>query len=375
VVQVDPLSVIARNHDIALYERVIDYRPADLDNFLYTQRKGFDWGGVVMIHAMTELPYLRALMARRIKQPRFAKFLAEHPAVIDTVYETIRERGPLSNRDFPAPKTIISIHFRSPKDTGLALYYLWMAGELMTHSRKGVERIYDLRERIAPPEFDYVASPDDADNFFMPKVFHELGIVSPRSFRNGLYGIVERKVAPSEAAERLAALLTAGKIVEIRLDADKKTPHYILSENLPHLEALIAGHIPDAWQPIETSTAQEVTFLSPLEIVSARGRAQKLFDFEYLWEVYKPLEKRRWGYYTMPILYGDQLVARFDPKLERATNTLIIKGFWLETNTIVDQPFAAALKSGLQRFMAFVGATKLELQGNIPSEIAATLQT
>ena len=88
--------------------------------------------------------------------------------------------------------------------------------------------------------------------------------------------------------------------------------------------------MPAAWAPLETTTEEEATFLSPLDPVSARGRAKPLFGFDYIWEVYKPVEKRSFGYYTMPILWGDRLVGRFDPKLDRTTGTLVINGLWLE---------------------------------------------
>jgi uncharacterized protein YcaQ len=103
--------------------------------------------------------------------------------------------------------------------------------------------------------------------------------------------------------------------------------------------------------------------LAPLEIVSARGRAKKVFDFEYLWEVYKPAHLRRWGYYTLPILYGDDLVARLDPKLDRKTNTLQILGFWLEDDAPKDEAFASALANGLHRFADMIGAEKFDLSG------------
>jgi uncharacterized protein YcaQ len=107
----------------------------------------------------------------------------------------------------------------------------------------------------------------------------------------------------------------------------------------------------------------EVTFLSSLDIVSARGRAQKLFDFEYKWEVYTPAHQRRWGYYVLPILYGDDLVARLDPKLDRTTMTLDIKGFWYEDDAPVkDLDFANALARGLVRFAKFVNAEKINLK-------------
>ncbi len=109
-----------------------------------------------------------------------------------------------------------------------------------------------------------------------------------------------------------------------------KDDSYALAEDLPLLETLEAGKIPEAWRPLGPTTEEEAVFLAPLDIVSARGRAAQLFDFDYVWEVYKPVEKRRWGYYTLPILWGDRLVARLDPKLDRKTGTLEIKGFWLE---------------------------------------------
>jgi uncharacterized protein YcaQ len=118
---------------------------------------------------------------------------------------------------------------------------------------------------------------------------------------------------------------------------------------------------------LETNTLDEVTILAPLEICSARGRAAKLFDFEYVWEVYKPVEQRRWGYYVLPILYGDRLVARLDPRLERETATLRILGFWLEDQALGDDPaFAAAFQRGLRRFMQLAGAHSVVLPESMP---------
>ena len=92
----------------------------------------------------------------------------------------------------------------------------------------------------------------------------------------------------------------------------------------------------------------------------SRGRAKKLFDFDYTWEVYTPVHKRRWGYYVLPIMYGDNLVARLDPKLDRTTMTLEVKGFWHEDAAPVkDADFANALAKGLIRFAEFVGAKKI----------------
>ena len=120
---------------------------------------------------------------------------------------------------------------------------------------------------------------------------------------------------------------------------------------------------------------EEVTFLSPLDIVSARGRAKKLFDFEYIWEVYTPVHKRKWGYYVLPILYGDDLVARLDLKLDRTTMTLEIKGFWLEDEaTCRDLDFANAFAKGLVRFAEFVQAKKVDMSALKPLGLKRYIQ-
>lgn len=358
VVQVDPLNVVARSHDIVLYGRVLDYSAADLDALLYTERACFDYGGTVLIHPMAELPYWRVVMARKGLEPRRVAFAAEYEAMITAVRAAIEQRGPLGSRDF-AGAARKEGSFRSGKDTGQALYYLWLAGELMTHSRRGFERVYDLRERIAPAALDYSATAEEADDYFARRVFPKAGLVTQRSWRNWFAGTLARPVTPIEARTRFAALQADGTIVALRLETEPQTPRFILAADLPLLEALQHGSVPAAWQPLDTSTADEMVFLAPLEIVSTRGRALPLFGFEYLWEVYKPAEKRRWGYYTLPILYGDRLVARLDPKLDRMTGTLHIKGFWLEADVTIDAPFVAAFVAGLRRFLRFVGATNI----------------
>ena len=109
-------------------------------------------------------------------------------------------------------------------------------------------------------------------------------------------------------------------------------------------------------------------------MVSARGRARQLFDFNYVWEVYKPVHQRRWGYYTLPILYGDDLVARLDPKLDRKTGTLHILGFWLEDDTPKDEVFANALGRGLWRFASMAGAKKVKVSQIRPEKLRRQVQ-
>jgi len=123
------------------------------------------------------------------------------------------------------------------------------------------------------------------------------------------------------------------------------------------------------------TTEEEATFLSPLDPVSARGRAKPLFGFDYVWEIYKPVKKRSFGYYTMPILWGDRLVGRFDPKLDRTTGTLVINGLWLEDPALAkDEAFAAAMTRGAARFRAFHEAKRFDVAA-VPKPLRRLLRT
>jgi uncharacterized protein YcaQ len=209
-------------------------------------------------------------------------------------------------------------------------------------------------------------------------VLREVGMTTARGWRSWFGGAVERKVDAAEADARIAALIAAGQIVPVIVEDDPKTPRLVGAEDFPLLETLHSSSLPDdwqpEWQPLETTTTDEMVFLSPLEIVSARGRAKPLFGFDYLWEVYKPESKRRWGYYTLPILYRDALVARFDSKLHRASAMLVIKGFWLENDVLVDEQFIAALAAGFCRFARFVGAESVDMTGVQLLELRQALQ-
>jgi hypothetical protein len=155
-------------------------------------------------------------------------------------------------------------------------------------------------------------------------------------------------------------MLADGEVIEVQVEGWKAV-HYALGSDAKMLSDLSAGRVPEVWTPLETTTTEEVVFLAPLDHVSARGRAKVLFSFDYVWEVYKPEHQRRFGYYTLPVLWGDRLVARFDSKLDRTTNTFVILGLWLEDKALgKDEAFAEALACGFARFVTFLGASQLD---------------
>jgi uncharacterized protein YcaQ len=239
----------------------------------------------------------------------------------------------------------------------------------MIHHRDGFERVYDFRENIAPKEFDYVASEQETERFFACKAVSFHGLLREAGMRISLDYDMRRKHGREEAAQKLDGWIESGMLSRVQVEGGRET-FLVLSEDVAVLETLAKGKVPKGWNPKDGSTLDEVTFLSPLDIVSARGRAKKLFDFEYKWEVYTPVHLRRWGYYVLPILYGDDLVARLDLKLDRPTMTLEIKGYWNEEDApIKDVDFANAFAKGLLRFAKFLGAKKVITQPIQPTAL------
>ena len=355
-VQIDPVSVVAESHDIALWGRVLDYEPDFLRSLAYEDRRFFDYGGVLFYYPMDELPYWRVVMERHAREGRWQAFINEHPNLMDQVRAELRTRGPLRNRDLDGNQVVA---YRSSKDTGVALYALWMTGELMTFGRSGKERVYDFRENVAPAHLQHAVSEAEAQQYFIRKELAQWGLSELRTVRNILKGARDRPVDLTETRAELAAKTAAGEIEPVLLDGSQE-PFYILAADRPLLEDLRQGKLPQTWAPLGPTTSEEVTFLSPLEYVSARGRALKLFDFDYKWEIYKPAEKRVYGPYTLPILFGDRLVGRMDARLDRPNAALVINGLWLEPWFEPDERFSRALAAGLARFLDFLGAASVD---------------
>jgi uncharacterized protein YcaQ len=371
-VQMDPLNVVARSHDIVLWSRVAGYRPEFLDRLLYQERRFFDYGGGLHIYPMEELPFWRVHMDLRAANGRWGRYGAENTALIDEVRAELRRRGPLGNRDFKGRSRVND--YRGRKDSSLALFYLWITGETMIHHRTGFERVYDFLPRIAPSEFNFTTNEQQAINYCTYKAVGLHGMIKVLNWKNYFSTFFQRNMSLSEAHTRLEELVQAGKLSLVEIEGSKEH-WYVLAEDLPRLEVLEANETPPEWQALHSSTQEEVVFLAPLDIVSARGRASWLFDFEYVWEVYKPAAKRRWGYYTLPVLYGDRLVARLDPKLDRSSSTLLINGFWLEDAAPGEDPdFTSALGRGLENFCQFLQVQCININAINPLHLQHKIQ-
>jgi uncharacterized protein len=355
--QLDPLQIIARSQDITLHSRVLDYTPGMWEKVTYQQRKFFDWGGWLAVRPMDELPHWRVVMRReRDDHGRIRDMGREHADAIVEMRAILKERGTVSNRDFEMATRTRMQSYRGRKDSALALYYMWRIGEVMTHHRERFERVYALTETVAPDGLVYESNEEEADRFLFKKEVSFAGLARLKRVADSYF-----RGLPFEKSKQIVeTMLADGEFIEVNVESWKEG-YFALGSDAKFLRDLSAGRVPKAWTPLETNTTEEVLFLAPLDPVSARGRAKVLFSFDYIWEVYKPEHLRKFGYYTLPVLWGDRLVARFDSKLDRTSNTFIVLGFWLEDKALgKDEAFAEALACGFGRFVTFLGASKME---------------
>ncbi len=248
----------------------------------------------------------------------------------------------------------------------------------MTHHRNRIERYHDFLENIAPLDLQWVAGESESVDHLIRKSIRHLGMFKVADFRWVLYGIHGHPITSAESRKILDAMTTESQLVRVQVEGSKDL-YYFPFEDLQLMQDLIRGEIPEAWQPFATTTTEEVVFLSPLEMVSARGRAKELFNFEYTWEIYTPEPKRKYGPYVLPILFGDQLVARMDSRLDRKTKTLVINGIWIEEWFQPEQIFLAAFEKGLRNFVGFLNADRVDFDvlktKDLPQSIIAILQT
>ena len=364
--QLDPLLVMGRAQDLILQARVVDYHVDGWARPTYERRRFFDWGGWLAVRPMEELPYYRSRMRRDRERAHWLEVEAEHRDAIEEMRTVLRERRLVANRDFAMATRKRTDSYRGRKDSAVALYYLWRIGEAMVHHRERFERVYTRTEAVVPARF-LRDIPDDAeaDDYLWRKDVAFDGLTS-------FTGLLQEERAPHAAWRRAA--IDAGDIIEIRVDGWRK-PRWALAEDIGHLRTLEAGRVPRGWRPLGPTTTEEATFLSPLDPVSARKRAGELFGFDYIWEVYTPAPKRRFGYYALPVLWGDRLVARFDGRFEPSTRTLRILGLWLEDEALAgDDAFIEAFARGMRRFRGYLEASCIDLAGVPQSAIRRWLE-
>lgn len=317
VVQIDSVNVLVRSHYLPVFSRLGSYDPALLERLAYDPRKRrlFEyWGHEASLLPLALQPLFRWRMARAERFEAGWEHVREigrsRGGFVEAVLRQIVERGPLGAGD-------ITDGGKSDgpwwgwSDGKRALEWLFWSGKITTAYRRGFERVYDLTERVIPPEILALPTPPEADaqRELVRIAARACGVATESDLRDYF------RLSASEGKARVAELVEAGELTRVAVEGWKQPAYLAPGAKLPAKIAACA-------------------LLSPFDsVVWERARTERLFDFSYRLEIYTPAHKRVHGYYVLPFLFGDRLVARVDLKAARQDGVLEVRGVHDETET------------------------------------------
>jgi uncharacterized protein YcaQ len=333
LLQIDSVNVLVRAHYMPLFSRLGAYDRGLLEKTAYhpKKREAFEyWGHEASLIRLDLQPLFRWRMERAARGEGtyggLARFGREKRAFIEEVRREIEARGPIGAGE-------LSIGGKGQgswwgwSDGKRALEWLFWAGQVTTATRRGFERLYDLPERVLPSEILNIPTPsaEEAQRELLRLSIQALGIASERCLRDYF------RLEPQDAKARIPELVEAGDLIPVMvedwgpvyLDPQAKIPRRV------EARALVSPFDPIVWE---------------------RTRTERLFDFRYRIEIYTPAEKREFGYYCLPFVLGERIVARVDLKADRAAGNLIVHSVHPEAS-VVPEEIAPALGDEL-RLMA-----------------------
>jgi hypothetical protein len=344
LLQIDSVNVLVRSHYLPLFSRLASYDPALLDREAYgAKRSLFEyWAHMASLVPLVLEPQLRWRMARARRAlgtwPNIARIVVERPQFLEQLKAQIAERGPMAAGEFEGTRG--SGSWWGWSDVKIGLEALFWGGEITTLRRKGFERIYDLTERVLPRAILDVPTPSEADaqRELMRVAARALGVASEKDLRDYF------RLSPADSRARIAELVESGELRPVEIEG-LRGPHYLVR---------------DARLPRSVSAS---ALLSPFDsLIWHRARTSELFDFEFRLEIYTPSHKRVHGYYVLPFLLGDRLVARVDLKHDRAEGTLRAHAIHVEKG-IARPTVMPALRDRLEAMAHWLGAEKVSLPG------------
>jgi uncharacterized protein len=369
-IQFDPLAVAGRNHDLVLHARVRDYDPAWTQELLYGSRELFEtYNKMLSLLPTSELPWFRQSWDRFLALHHEGAF-ARHPETVEHVLAELRARGPLSTLDFER-RAMVDWYWGPTSEVRAVLEALTEAGIIGIARRSGNRRWFDLMERLFPAALLAVRpDPLEQQRHRLLSRYRGHGLLGEGGQYELWYGIKARREPgdPPDTPIRQELredLVAAGELVPVTVEGVRGR-RFVLREELDLLltaEAEVSAGIPLA--------DPGVAFLAPLDcLVWDRQLLPSLFGFDYVWEVYVPQAKRRWGYYVLPILFGDRLVGRIEPRIDRAAGVVRILGAWWQPGFRPREAegFVPALRSALAAYLRFGGARRLEWAAHLGPE-------
>lgn len=341
-VQYDPLNVVGRNPDLVLQSRVCGYTPEKLYRELYQKHalvEGFD--KMLCLFPAENFPYF----ARTRRST--ARAYRENPDVAQMearLLEEIRARGPLCSDDV-ASEARVRWPWGETSAARAGLESLWMAGRLVLDHREGARRYYDLAERHIAPEILNAPEPNPTDEMYfrwqVMRRAESIGLLREAA------GDAFLGVDGFKAGQRTNAfehLLKEGMLLRVVIDGKR----YLIPSAF---ECHFTKEIP---------APRGVRILAPLDnLLWDRRMISEIFGFDYRWEVYVPREKRKYGYYVLPVMDGDRFVARFEPETFRG-GRLKIRAWWWEDGVKPASALLRRVDACLVKFCAYLGAEGYE---------------
>jgi uncharacterized protein YcaQ len=353
-IQFDPVSVAGHNHDLVLHARVAGYEPAWCDE-LYERREIFEATNKALSFVPTsEFPWFRHVMGR--KGPRFHNAaLIDNSAVAERVLERIRAEGPLSSADFEREAGATKDWFGVPENAVRSVLEAYtVTGMVGLARRDGNRRYYDLVERLLPADVLAHEVPE------REKILHKLlsryrahGLLGA----GGAGGTFARIANPDVRKALHKELVEQGALASVDVEG-VRGKRFVLREEVALLEE----------PPGPTAS---VAFIAPFDsLLWDTALLARLFDFEYVWEGFFPEAKRRWGYYVLPIVFGDRFVGRIEPRIERDAGVVQVLNVWWEDGFTPRRAdaFVDAMRDALRAYLRFADADRLEWAPHLTTE-------
>ena len=350
-VQIDTISVVKRAHHQTLKARRPDYDPAMLHQLQAIDRRVFEyWGHAASYLPVADYRYYLPRMRRAPTTKRGRLWMEKNDDVVERVFRRIQREGPLSSKDFKHPSHERSGAWWDWKPSKMALDMLLTQGKLMVSERRNFQRVYDLTERVLPDGVNTrLPKDEDVRRFLVRRALDAYGIATEREIREHIHGM-----SLGETREVLAALLAEGEIIRGAVEGIDDLVVYVRRADVEALQ--------------QASVPSRCCLLCPFDnLIIQRDRVKWLFDFEYTLECYLPKNKRVWGYFVFPILFGDRLVGRLDPKADRKAETLFVRSLAFEPGFERIDELLPALSEELARLARFDGCTSVEFDKMSPT--------
>ena len=353
-IQFDPIAVAGRNHDLMLHARVAGYEPSWCDE-LYARREIFETTNKALsLIPADEFPWYRVNAGR--KGQRFhAAALTDNAAVAEKVLERLKADGPLSSADFERESGRTKNWFGLPENAVRSVLEAFtVAGVIGLARRDGNVRYYDVIERLLPAKLLAQNVPEQEQLRHKLLSRHRAhGLLGA----GGAGGTFARIANPDVRKELHAEAVERGELVPVEIDG------------LRGKRFVVAAEVADLEAPPESTPS--VAFIAPFDsLLWDTALLAKLFGFDFVWEGFFKPEKRRWGYYVLPILFGDRFVGRIEPRIDRDAARVEVVGAWWEGGFAPRRAdgFVEAMRDALSAYLRFADADRVDWAPQLSAE-------